>query len=305
MGLFSNLFGRKSASSASTPNDGTAVSLSLQLLLEEWRIEDEAALASALSAYDSSLRSARISSFVRSETNSAFADIEWQNQKFRLVAFDLPMPSEAVEHCLQPAAFDVEIKDQARAHAAHALLFCDSLRAEILQNYVRMAMLCGGLLETSGGLAVLNESAQTAMFARTWHETAELSRFEFWNTLPILFLYAGFVKFMRPESPEVWMTTRGLNVWGLPNLTTLAADHSQASKVFEHFNNIAAYLVSNGPVLAAGHTMQIGANAFMRLREPQNDEERAVAGDYPLLVADFIGSDEANTSVFPSKGLSN
>ncbi len=316
MGLFSNLFGRKAAPSPPSPSSPAAprpneedapketVSLSLQLLLEAWTLRDEAALLAALRGYDASLSSLSLDTWVCADDGTTLCDIQWQGQRFRLVAFNHQMPADAVEACVQPCAWDQEFKRQARAHEAHVLLLCDSPRAAVLQNYVRLAMLCGGLLEHSHGIGVLNETAQTAMPAKVWLDT-RTGRFEQWNTLPVLLLYAGFVKYVVPDSPKVWMTTRGLEAWGLPNLTTLAPDHSHGSQMLEIFGNVATYLIANGPVLQPGHTMQVGVDNHMKLRAPESADELAIQGEGKLLVAQFISAAQANKAVFPSKGLSN
>lgn len=313
MGLFSNLFGRKKeAEGPSTPATPPAssgeetVSLSLQILLESWDIADEAALREALASYDPSLRPVEITRFVRADGEATLADLTWQKQSFRLAAFNSPMPKIPVETCIAPSHYDSQIKNRAREHRAHALLFCESPRSQILRNYARLAMLCGGILRESGGLAVLNERAQTSLPAALWTEDdAQTKPAVLWTKAPLLYLYAGFVKFNLPDSPQVWMTTRGLDVFGLPNLTHLAPDHSHGSATMEIFENVAAYMVSNGPVLGAGHTMQIGTDTFMRLRAPATEQELAVADGKELLIADFIGADQTLKNVFPSKGVSN
>ena len=310
MGLFSNLFGRKKAPSSPTPSaQGADVSadtvlLGLQVLLEAWMLRDEESLRAALRGYDAPLASLTLEEWACGDDGTTFCHIVWQGQRFRLVAFGHPMPAEALERCVQPCAWDGAFKERARAHPAHALLFCDSPRAAVLQNYVRLAMLCGGLLERSGGIGVANEVAQTAMPATAWLDTS-MGRFDLWNTLPVLLLYAGFVKYVVPDGPQVWMTTRGLEVWGLPNLTTLAPDHTHGSQMLEIFGNVTSYLIANGPVLRAGHTMQIGVDNHMKLRAPESEDELAIQGDGELLVAQFISAAQANKAVFPSRGLSN
>ena len=59
------------------------------------------------------------------------------------------------------------------------------------------------------------------------------------------------------------------------------------------FNNIMGYLRESGAELAAGHTMQIGENAFMKLRDPA-EEEYYLDGPGQVLVAEIITADEIN-----------
>jgi hypothetical protein len=59
------------------------------------------------------------------------------------------------------------------------------------------------------------------------------------------------------------------------------------------FNNIMGYMLESGAELAAGHTMQIGENAYMKLREPAQ-EEYFLDGPAQVLVAEIITADEIN-----------
>ncbi|MNO09877.1 hypothetical protein D3C81_2333830 [compost metagenome] len=59
------------------------------------------------------------------------------------------------------------------------------------------------------------------------------------------------------------------------------------------FNNIMSYMLDSGAELAAGHTMQIGEDAYMKLREPAK-EEYYLDGPGRVLVAEIITADQIN-----------
>ena len=168
------------------------------------------------------------------------------------------------------------------------------------EQFVALAMVAGAL-SFEQGLAILNEGARTSIpanFARPTDED-EVKPSELWRSLPPLFLFAGFVKYEVEDAPGVWMRTHGLEKFGLPNLATYTQGHHQGEEVFGIFGNVASYLLAQGPVLAAGHTMQIAETRHMKLRE-LNDDEAVLDDGSPLLVAEFIGADEVNKHIWGS-----
>jgi len=73
----------------------------------------------------------------------------------------------------------------------------------------------------------------------------------------------------------------------------LADGHHQGEEYSGMFNNIMAYMLDSGAELAAGHTMQIGENRYMKLREPQ-EAEYYLQGPGPVLVAEIIDASQIN-----------
>lgn len=64
-------------------------------------------------------------------------------------------------------------------------------------------------------------------------------------------------------------------------------------RYFDMFDSVFRYLRESGAQLAAGHTMQIGQEEFLRVRHP-TDEEAFLESEGELLVAEIIGPDEIN-----------
>ena len=54
-----------------------------------------------------------------------------------------------------------------------------------------------------------------------------------------------------------------------------------------------AYLLQSGAEMDAGHTMQIGENAYLKLREP-DEPEYFLQGPGRTLVAEIIAEDQIN-----------
>ncbi|MNN66995.1 hypothetical protein D3C81_1826010 [compost metagenome] len=113
------------------------------------------------------------------------------------------------------------------------------------------------------------------------------------RTLPLNMLYCGFVKYDVDAVAGVWMRTYGADRFGLPDFAALARGHDEGEYYSNMFNNIMGYMLESGAELAAGHTMQIGENAYMKLREPAK-EEYFLDGPAQVLVAEIITADEIN-----------
>ena len=64
-------------------------------------------------------------------------------------------------------------------------------------------------------------------------------------------------------------------------------------RYFHMFDSMLSYLLESGSELAAGHTMQIGNEEYLRFREP-NEAESFLEGDGEIFVAEVIGAAEIN-----------
>jgi hypothetical protein len=189
----------------------------------------------------------------------------------RVFGVNAPMPSQTVEAVVQPAHYAQELKQQARAHRAHALLFSAGTVTDPLEEYVALAVVAG-VLAKHGAIVVTNEEARTSRPADTpiagRHPGDSLALL---RALPLLVLYCGLVKYGVEGTEGVWMRTYGVHRLGMPDLAALMAGHHQGQHYFTMFQNIYAYLRQTGAKFAAGHTANIG-NDFIRLREPAEAE---------------------------------
>lgn len=297
MGIFDSL--RKRAPNAAPIVENGA---SLQLLLSAPLSSDFSALQTQIRAYDSVLKAATVSGTSTAQTpgeaGSLLAQVEWGAHAVQVVAFPLPMPAEVVEKCVQPASFRDEQKAAMRAHSAHALLFYKGTATNVTEQFVATSLVAGALC-AENGLGILNEGARTSLPANLLNSDDAIKPSQFWRTLPPLYLFVGFVKYNVENVSGVWMRTHGMEAFGLPNLATHASSHAQGSEIFDIFNNVAQYLMAQGPVLDAGHTMQIGDDQFMRLRSLAPGEVFLDDGA-PVLVAEFIDANESNAHIFGS-----
>jgi Domain of unknown function (DUF4261) len=203
------------------------------------------------------------------------------------------MPSEAVEACVAPSHYPEELKQRARAHKAHIILYYAGYESSPVEQYVALAA-TAGVLARFGAIVVLNESGYTSFRAFALSGLAtEGDVMDLLRTLPLPVLYCGFVKHEVEGIPGVWMRTYGAPLLGLPDFAAHASAHHGGQRFFGMFNHVLGYLRESGAHLAAGHTLQIGEDEWLRVRHP-TDGEGFLVSEGNLLVVEIIGADEIN-----------
>lgn len=295
MSIFSRFFGRNEESADSAAllaNPDIAQPLSLQVLFAEPLAITEAALVDALRAYHPTMAKARAE--IAPDMPEFLGMAGWDKHVVRLVGFNAPYPQDALETCVAPSHYPAAMKDEVRAHASHIILYYAGFETDPLEQYVALAAVAGALTGFKA-LAVLNEHAHTSLPAGVFAaESLGEESMDLLRTLPLNMLYCGFVKYEVEGVQGVWMRTYGGDAFGLPDFAALAAGHDEGEIYSTTFNNIMSYMLESGAELAAGHTMQIGEDAYMKLREPAK-EEYFLDGPGQVLVAEIISADQINT----------
>lgn len=279
MGFFDRLLGRRAASGPAASGTASATAakpLSLQLLFAEPPDLDQEALTTELRSFDPSMAHARCELDPSAAAQGTpLGLIGWGPHQLRLVGFDVPMPAGPLEACIQGAHYGQELKQRARAHKAHLLLFHAGGDVQPMEQYVALAAVAG-VLAAHGALVVLNEAARTSLPAaplgRDAADDAE-SALERLRTLPLPVLYMGFIKLEVQGRPGVWMRTHGGDVLGLPELAFHAEGHHQGGATLEQFDTILSYLQRSGAQIAPGHTMEVAPGEILRFRaaDPRED----------------------------------
>lgn len=274
--------------------------ISYQMLFMGLLDLDEDALTLALRSYHPLLAAARaellpvtLMDAPGEESHSLIGLAGWDRHVVKLVGFNTPIPESVFEACVRPAHFGMQLKQDAKRHASHALLFYAGYETDPLEQYVAMTIVASALARFNA-ILLLNESARTAFPAPALladdpgHDAIEMLR-----AMPIPMLYGGFVKIEIADEPGVWMRTFGNVHLKLPDLAFRADGHHQGSETFDLFANMLGYLRESGAAFAPGHTMQIGDDTYLRLRAPTADEW-FLESDGEMLVAERIGAGEVN-----------
>src|SRR5262249_14455737 len=164
MGLPERFFGKRDPDELGLPvaNTGIAEPLSLQVLFAEPARLDPDRLTDALRSYHAGLAHAifELDPGMK-ERGTLFGLAGWADHVVRVVGFDAPMPPETVERCVGPSHYEAELKDQARAHQGHALLYYVGYESDPLEQYIALAAVAG-VLAAHGAIVVMNESGHTS-----------------------------------------------------------------------------------------------------------------------------------------------
>lgn len=275
-------------------NPSIAKPLSLQVLFPAAPRLDALELSRALRTFDRSTSDGRCDTgedLLRE--GKLFGLAGWGRHVVRFIGFDAPMPDHAVEACIAPAHYGADLKQRAREHRAHVILYYAGYDPSPLEQYVALAVVAA-VFGRHGGLAVLNESAHTSLPVSMLLDIgASANSCELLRQLPLPYLYCGFVKHEVEDVRGVWMRTYGAPLLGLPDLAAHAAGHHEGQRYFDSFDSVFRYVLESGARLSRGHTVEIGAGTYMRLRAPKLDEAFLVrSGD--LFVLEMIGVDEIN-----------
>jgi len=295
--IFNRFFGKRE--SDDKPDDLVAGpksddSPALQILFADGFKLDPAAITKAMRAYHPSMSKARCE--IAEELNQegkVLGLAGWGPHVIQIVGFDLPMPKEAVEVGVAPAHYGQPLKEQARAHKAHVLLWYTGGEKSLIEQFVALAAFAG-VLEQFGAIVVLNESAHTSFPAAALSgKSVKGDMMELLRTLPLPVLYCGFVKYNVPNDTHVWMRTYGAHVLKLPDFAVYASGHHEGQRYFDMIDNIMRYLLKSGKSMSAGHTMQIGPNDYLRCRAPTKDEPW-LESKGEMLVVEVIRADQIN-----------
>jgi hypothetical protein len=220
----------------------------------------------------------------------------WGRHVVKLIGFNAPMPPEVVEACVRPAHYVPELKQAASEHAAHVLLYYAGYEPDPVEQYAALATVVAALARF-GAVVVANEVGRTSVPAAALlphdDDPDGMGMYDAVRTLPLPFLYVGFVKLEVEGQDGVWMRTYGSHVLGLPDLAFRAAGHDRGQTVFEIFGNMLGYLRESGRSFAPGHTLQVGPTTYFRLRPPA-EAEWFLESEGELFVCEVIPAEEAN-----------
>jgi Domain of unknown function (DUF4261) len=301
MSIFSRFFGRKEADDFSgrplVANPDITHPLSLQVLFSDPLRVDCERLAEAFRSYHTSM------SGVRCEIDpelmrdgKVLGMVGWGMHVIRLVGFEAPYPGNIVEACVAASHYPQELKQRARSHQAHIILYYAGHEASAFEQYVALAA-TAGVLAGVGAIVVLNESGHTSFPAAALSGSdCEGDIMDLLRALPLSILYCGLVKHEVEGIPGVWMRTYGAPLLGLPNFAAHASGHHEGQRYFDIFESIFRYLRETGARLADKHTLQIDEEEYLRFRVPR-EEEGFLARDSELLVVEPIRADEINRQI--------
>lgn len=301
MGLierFSGEPGLQDAAGEPIANPAIGRAPSYQLLFNERLDLDADALTLALRSYHPSLANASaelldvtLQDAPTEDSTSLIGLAGWGNHVVKIVGFNHPIPESVFATCVRPAHFSTELKEDAKPHKSHLLLYYAGYETDPLEQYVAMTIVASALARFDA-ILLLNEAARTAFPAEALSvKEPEEDAIELLRAMPIPLLYGGFAKIEIEDEPGVWMRTFGNVLLKLPDLALKTEGHHRGAETFDMFANMLAYLRESGSIFAPGHSMQIGDELYLRLRSP-SAAEWYLESDGQMLVAEKISAAE-------------
>ncbi|QVL31303.1 DUF4261 domain-containing protein [Telmatocola sphagniphila] len=267
--------------------------LSLQVLFPSVFDFDGIAIGQALRSLDPVLEKARAETTLIDDSKqpdnvgNLIGLAGWGPHIIKIVYFEMPIPSNIFEACVQPAHFMQQLKNDAAEHKSHALLYYAGEDSDPLEQYAALATVAAALARLDA-ILILNEEARAAFPAEALLAAEDnVSLVESLRSLPIPLLYGGFVKVEVEERPGVWMRTFGNHLMGLPNLATHADSHALGNECFDLFTNVLMYAREENVEFSPNETVELGPGLRFRIRE-RADSEWWLRSEGQMLVLDRV-----------------
>jgi hypothetical protein len=197
--------------------------------------------------------------------------VEWGPHLVRLAGFDAPMPYGPVEACVGPAMIPPPFKHDAKYHASHVLLYEAGTHPDPLERYVALGAVASALAR-SDAIVVMNEEARTAVQALDLIPDAGEDLLHTLRTLPIPYLWGGFVKLDVGDPEKPWARTFAGHRLGLPDLAYHLESHQETSRVFRLFAGMLGYLRQMRETFEPGDTIDLADGGRLWLRAPAEAE---------------------------------
>jgi len=203
------------------------------------------ALTLALRAYHPSLAKAqaelmdvKLEDAPENESSSVLGLAGWGKHVVKLVGFNMPIPQPVFDTCVRPAHFSEQLKEDARAHKSHVILYYAGFETDPLEQFVALTVMASALARFDG-ILLLNESARSAFPAEALlTEEPDGDPLDILRAMPIPLLFGGFVKIEIEDEPGVWMRTFGNSYLNLPDVSFKAEGHHQGNETFDLFANV-------------------------------------------------------------------
>ena len=213
--------------------------------------------------------------------------ISWGAHVIKLAGFDAPMPYGPIDSCVVPALMPPEVKEDAAKHASHVLLYHAGPEPDVFERYLALTAV-SGVLAQFGATAVLNEEARTACPAFDLIPEPGEDAFATIRSLPILYLFAGFVRTNVGAPDRPWIRTYGNHHLGLPDLAYQTNGYHESSTVFGWFNAMLGYLRETSASFLPGQVVQFDAATKFLFREPQESQADFLHSDGTMVVLERI-----------------
>ena len=219
------------------------------------------------------------------ESESIIGLAGWGNHVVKIVGFNHRIPQNVFDTCVLPAYYSEELKEQAKLHKSHVLITYAGYETDPLEQYVALTIVASALAKFDG-IVLLNDAARCSIpVAALLAQEPGVDSLDMFRSLPIPMLFGGFSKIEIEDIPGVWIRTFGNILLQLPDLAFHAEGHEQGQETFDLIDTMLAYMRETGKRLAAGDTMHIENDIYMRVRS-RTPEEWYLDSDGEMLVVE-------------------
>jgi hypothetical protein len=183
-----------------------------------------------------------------------------------IAGFAARVPDGVLEKTVAVSSWTGPARDSFDSHKSHILLIHGGGSASMAEKYIALYKLAA-LLGGDKLRGVLIEAAWTCAppeLVREFTDAKMLKAFR--ETAPPI-LFTGFVKFKTDDGD--WFASKGHHMFGAPDLAMHGDE--QPSKVLDIFMSIFAYMTSKRVKIAAGHTLQIAEETYLKFHKLAED----------------------------------
>jgi hypothetical protein len=215
----------------------------------------------------------------------------FDSHEIGIAGFDARVPQPVMEKTVEASNWTGEARQSLESHTAHLVLTHGGGSADMREKYIALyklaAVLGGNQLR-----GVLIEDAWTSAPPELAREFTSAEMLKAFRESPPPILFTGFVKFKTDDG--VWFASKGHHMFGAPDL---AMHEGQPSDVLDIFMNIFAYVTGKKARIAAGHTLQIAENVYLKFSQlsPDNPWKDFLQGKGETLELKRITKEEINS----------
>lgn len=240
-------------------------------------------LLSILKQYSPEMATCRITEM--SVTDKKQWLIAWDQHIIELSHCSKCVSKDILDICVGPAAYAQEEKLLAFKHQDHVELRYVGYEANALRQYIALTYVAVALGEQEA-ITIINERAHTSLPISYFLAEPPQLRLEYINSLPLLALFCGFIKYNVPGSYGTWLRTYGASRIELPDLAVRLDPLNQTSFYYNLFLMLYCYIQDTGAKLKVGDNVEISDNQHIYLRSAKPDEF-FLENDGLLLVMEF------------------
>jgi Domain of unknown function (DUF4261) len=209
--------------------------------------------------------------------------IAFGNHIIKLAGFDAPMPYGPIASCVEPAMMPPEVKQDAARHRSHVLLYHGGPEDDPNECYLALTCVAGAMASL-GAIAILNEEARTAVPGFDLIPDPEEDIQATIRGLPLLYLYAGFVRTNIGAPDHPWVRTFGCHHFGLPDLAIQANGYGEMSDIFRWMNAMLNYIRETDSRFQPGQIIALTDDLKFQAREPHPTELDFLDSDGEMVV---------------------